>query len=62
MFKMPREVAVVTSVAERHYGVAASVTYNEAKDFDQTLIWDKYDKVFRVITMDWFIVKVSDSA
>jgi hypothetical protein len=58
--KLPQEATVVTSVAERHYGVSAGELYEPIRDAkqDKYKYWDEYTEIYRVSRMSWYIRKV----
>jgi len=59
--KLP-QVTVISSVAERHYGVAANSIWDESRDKGREKLWDKYEGVWRAKLMTWFINKVNVSS
>ncbi|OCL00822.1 actin-like ATPase domain-containing protein [Cenococcum geophilum 1.58] len=58
--KLPHQVAVLSSVAERHYGVTCRALYDEKEDQGRKKIWDSYEGIYRVEKMTWFISKFDD--
>lgn len=52
--KAPREATITSTVATRHYGVAARSPWEE-EDEGQTKIWDSYKEIYRVRKMTWYI-------
>jgi len=58
--KLPSQVTVVSSVAERHYGVSASSPFDEREDAGRPKTWDAYENIYRTTKMTWFINKHDD--
>jgi hypothetical protein len=56
--KLPEQVTVVSSVAERHYGVMSRSVYREDQDAGRQKHYDSHEGVYRVDRMTWFINKV----
>jgi hypothetical protein len=56
---MPREAVVTSTKAVRHYGVSANAVYKEAEDAGQPKIWDRFESIYRVSKMTWYINYVS---
>lgn len=57
--QMPHEAVVTSTKSVRHYGVSANAIYKEAEDAGQPKIWDKYESLYRVSKMTWYINYVS---
>jgi len=57
--KLP-QVAVVSSVAERHYGVTAGGVWDGSRDQGREKMWDRLEGVWRAEVMTWFINKHDD--
>jgi len=51
---------VLSSVAERHYGVMALSKFDKEKDAGRPKEWDSYESVYRTDKMTWFIKKHDD--
>ncbi|KAF2103534.1 hypothetical protein NA57DRAFT_53054 [Rhizodiscina lignyota] len=60
--KLPQEALVVSSVAERHYGVSAGAEWDYYRDKgrENEKFWDKYEEVYRIRTLAWYIHKHDD--
>ncbi|KAF2654972.1 actin-like ATPase domain-containing protein [Lophiostoma macrostomum CBS 122681] len=58
--KLPEQVTVVSSVAERHYGVMSRSVYREDQDAGRQKHYDSHEGVYRVDRMTWFINKHDD--
>lgn len=50
---------MLSSVAERHYGVTCRALYDEKEDQGRKKTWDSYEGIYRVEKMTWFINKAS---
>jgi len=57
--QMPREAVVTSTKSVRHYGVSANAVYKEAEDAGQPKIWDRFESIYRVSKMTWYINYVS---
>ena len=57
---MPHEAVITSTVATRHYGVTANAIYRESEDAGQEKIRDKYEGIYRVRKMTWYILRVRD--
>jgi len=57
--KLPQQVRVVASIAERYYGVSAWSVWDEKRDKGRQKDWDELEGCHRTHTMTWFIKKVS---
>jgi hypothetical protein len=55
---MPRQVAVMSSIAEAHYGVTSTSVWQEVVDRGQPKNWDRLEGNYKVDKMTWFINKV----
>ncbi|KAI9654197.1 MAG: hypothetical protein M1821_006725 [Bathelium mastoideum] len=55
--KLPKQVTVVSSVAERHYGVEAEWDYDEDEDFGQPKRWDDKEGTYKTTKMTWLVEK-----
>lgn len=60
MSQLPSEASVVTSIAPKHYGVAARSLYIEEEDAGQEKSWDIEYEQWRVKKMTWYIEKGDD--
>ena len=58
MNRLTNSTTITSSVATRHYGVAAKETYNISEDYGETTYTDKHDGVTQVQKMTWYIRKV----
>jgi hypothetical protein len=58
--KLPQEAIVVSSVAERHYGVSAGELFEPTRDagHDEHKYWDEFQEIHRIKRMSWYISKV----
>ncbi|KAI9661677.1 MAG: hypothetical protein M1821_008915 [Bathelium mastoideum] len=61
--KLPKGASVVSSVAEKHYGVCAGSRWDSVRDKGRECekYWDEYEEVYRCTVMKWYIHKVIDS-
>lgn len=59
--KLPREAVVVSSIAERHYGVTTGARYVHTRDASRAKYkyWDEWEEIYRIGKMNWYIAKVS---
>lgn len=60
--RLPQEAKVISNVAEKHYGVSANYPWEDLRDAGQEKIWDKWEEIYRVKKMEWFITKVHSNA
>ncbi|MCJ1377667.1 hypothetical protein MMC17_000763 [Xylographa soralifera] len=58
--QLPQEASITSSVATRHYGVAALSSYNEAEDSGQPKKRDDNTGIDRVLKMTWYIYQGED--
>jgi len=58
--QLPKEAMITSSVATRHYGVAASSLYNSYEDKGQTILLDQQTGKEKVMKMTWFIYQGED--
>ena len=58
MSQLPQEAVIVSSIAEKHYGVSARSLYDEDEDSGQQTVWDEYDLAYKVVKMTWYIFQV----
>ena len=58
--KLPKEASVVSSIAEKHYGVAGGAKWDSIRDkgLEDKRYWDQYEEVHRCQVMNWYIHKV----
>ncbi|KAF2878237.1 hypothetical protein BDV95DRAFT_600908 [Massariosphaeria phaeospora] len=59
MSKLPRQVAVLSSAAQRHYGVKSRSPWDKMTHQGQPKIWDSHLEMHHVTVMTWFIKKAS---
>lgn len=59
--KLPQEAVVISSVAEAHYGVTASVPWDFKRDAgkESHRFWDEWEEIHRISRMTWYIHQVS---
>jgi hypothetical protein len=56
---MPHEAVVTSTKSVRHYCISANAIYKEEENAGQTEIWDRYESLYRVSKMTWYINYVS---
>lgn len=60
MSQLPSEASVTSNVAPKHYGVSARSIYDPIRDANEKKHYDRYEDVYRVDKMTWYIQKGDD--
>ena len=56
--KLPNEASVVSSVADKHYGVVCMSEHDSLRDKDKPTVWNYYLEINQTAIMTWYINKV----